>query len=470
MRIHKSAPALALLVAIGTTAAVVPAAAPAAAAPGASSAAVWSVPAALERAAHPLRTAEPQGSLGDLRPLGRMTGDAEVVGLGEATHGSHDFFALKHRVFRYLVEEQGFRTFALETGWSGGLRLNDYVLHGRGNLQQIMDEEFQNTYAVWNNAEYRGLLQWMRAYNIEHPGDPVQFMGDDNAFAGPELYDRVNAYAAATHPAQAPRIAELYRELRPTTDADTYITAYLARPLAERKALAERSAEALGLLEQQPSGRPVADGDDAYTWAVQHATAIDQMTKLFAYDYDDPQGVAAGMRYRDSVMAENVLWWQRKTGDKVLLSAHNGHVTLRSYTPDTHPKSQGSFLRDALGGRYVSIGTTFDRGSFNATGDDGTVRPFTLGPAEPGSTEATMDRVHYRDYLVDLRNVGPAGRGWLTTPHPTRSIGSAYSDPAGAQAQLALAESYDLAIHLHEVAAARLRTPAQDRSATRPGF
>jgi erythromycin esterase len=124
------------------------------------------VVAALDRAAHPLRTVEPGGDTRDLRPLDRMIGDARVVGLGEATHNSHDFFALKDRVFRHLVEKEGFRTFALEAPWSTGVRLDDYVVHGKGDPARIMREEFQRDYLWWNNAEYLKLLQWMRAYNV----------------------------------------------------------------------------------------------------------------------------------------------------------------------------------------------------------------------------------------------------------------------------------------------------------------
>ena len=57
----------------------------------------------LGRDAHALRSTEPYGDLRDLRPLGAMVADAAVVGLGEATHSSREFFTMKHRVFRYLV-------------------------------------------------------------------------------------------------------------------------------------------------------------------------------------------------------------------------------------------------------------------------------------------------------------------------------------------------------------------------------
>lgn len=439
-RTHGSALA-ALLLSLGTVVAAAP-----------PSAAQSPVP-ALERGAHPLRTTDPRGNLDDLRPVGRMVKDARVVGLGEATHSSHEFFAMKHRVFRYLVEEKGFRSFALEGSWSTGLRLNDYVLHGKGDPRRIMREEFQSNYSWWNNSEYLNLLQWMRSYNRLHPHDPVQFMCDDFGYAGPELYDKVTAYVARANPSLLPRFAELYRGLRPTTTVEAHLSAYQKLPPAERKEIAHRTGRALDLLKRQ---RPGAGPDgEAYAWAVQHATAIDQTARGYAFDFDDPRQSAAAMRYRDAVMADNVAWWQQHTGDKVMLSAHDAHVALQSPDPEHYPKMQGSFLRDKLGTRYVSISTTFDRGSFHATGDDGKVRTYTVGPAKPGSNEYTLDRVRHRDYVLDLRTAPPAARAWLATARPTKNIGTAYPGP-GVEYPIALGRSHDILVHLHRVGAARL--------------
>ncbi|MEV0537861.1 erythromycin esterase family protein [Kitasatospora sp. NPDC050463] len=459
----------ALLVPLGATLVVAPAASAAAtpASAAASSFADAAAPAgpeegaagafrspeaALGRVAHPLRTTDPSGALADLRPFGRMVGEARVVGLGEATHGSHEFFTVKHRVFRYLVEEKGFRAFALEAPWSSGLRLDAYLLRGEGDVEQIMDEEFRGTYRWWNNAEYRGLLQWMRAYNVEHPKDPVRFVGDDGGFAGVELYDKVNAYAAEARPELAPRLAELYRGLRPATDAETYVNDYLAKPAAERRELAERTGRAVELLQQRPGTGADAD---AYAWALQHATAIHQMTTLYAFDLDDPRGITDAMRYRDLTMAQNVAWWQRQTGDKIVLAAHNSHVALRTYAPASHPKVQGEFLREEIGDGYLSVGLTFDHGSFNAFGPDGGVHRFTVGPAAPGTAEHTLDRVRYRDYVVDLRNTPTAARTWLATPHTVKNIGAAYPGIADTP-QIALTQSHDIVIHLHQIEAAHM--------------
>ncbi|WP_371563779.1 erythromycin esterase family protein [Streptomyces canus] len=424
---------LTLLITLGT---VVPAAATRAPTP--------SVVEALDRTAHPLRTVEPGGDTRDLRPLDRMIADAEVVGVGEATHGSHDFFALKDRLFRHLVEKKGFRTFALEAPWSTGLRLDDYVVHGKGDPRRIMREEFQRDYLWWNNTDYLRLVEWMRAYNVRHPTDPVRFIGDDTAWTGPEVYDTVVARVAAADPASGERLNGLYRGLRPTVPTGTYIEAYLGKPYAERREMAERTGEALELVRR-------VGADDR---TVQDATAIDRTARQYAFDFEEPGQIAEAMRYRDQAMAANVLWWQRHSGTRVLLSAHDAHVGYESYDPAS-PKMQGAFLRDGLGASYVNIGMTFDRGSFNATDQDETaVRRWTVGPAALGSNERTLDRVRYRDYALDLRTVGSPARTWLRRARPTYQIGTAYPDGPH---DVALARTHDILIHLHRVEAARLR-------------
>jgi len=443
---HRTGLILTLLIGLGAVAAGTPDAT--AAAPPTPSASP--VVAVLDRSAHPLRTVEPGGDTGDLRPLDRMIGGATVVGLGEATHSSHDFFALKDRVFRHLVEKKGFRTFALEGAWSTGLRLNDYVLYGKGDPRRIFREEFQRDYLWWNNTDYLRLVEWMRAYNVRHPGDPVRFMGDDIGWAGPELYDSITAQVAHAHPELSTRLAELYRGLRPTVPAGTYIQQYLDKPYAERQEMAERTGRALELLKRQAPGKDRA----AYDWAVQNAAVVDQVARQYDFDFDRPAQIAAAMRYRDETMAANVVWWQRHTGTEVLLSAHDAHIGYVPSDPVNYPKMQGAFLHDSLGSGYVNVGLTFDRGSFNATGPDDAIHRWALGPAGPGSNERTLDQVRFTDYLVDLRTVGSPARAWLDKARPTRSIGTAYpEDPE----DIALARSYDVLVHLHRVTAARLR-------------
>ncbi|KNB50673.1 erythromycin esterase family protein [Streptomyces caatingaensis] len=465
MKQRRLTAALTLLLSLGATAPALaaPATAPAPA-PAAGSAARTGeraddrVVRAVERAAHPLRSTDPSAPDDDLRALDRMIGDARVVGIGEATHNSRDFFTLKQRAFRHLVRDRGFRTYALEAPWSTGLRLNDYVLHGKGDPRRIMREEFQDAYLFWNTREYLSLLTWMRSWNRAHPDDPVRFMGNDVSWAGPELYDRVLDHVRTTDPAALPRLAELYRGLRPDAPTGPYMRAYLTKPPAERRAMAERADRALELVRSLRPGRGRAAAE-AQRWAVQNARVVQQSARQYAFDLTAEKDIAAAMRFRDRTMAANTAWWQEETGTKVLLSAHNGHVQYETDDPAHYPRTQGAYLRDHYGPRYVNVGLTFGRGSFNAVGADDAmldrnVRRVTVGPDAPGSNGATLDRAHVgagAGYLLDLRTAPAPARDWLRQARPTRNIGTAYPWPEG---QVALARSFDVLIHLHRVEAA----------------
>ncbi|WP_409056748.1 erythromycin esterase family protein [Streptomyces sp. SYP-A7185] len=398
---------------------------------------------ALERAAHPLRATGPGGSARDLRPMGRMIGDASVVGLGEATHGSHEFFTMKDRVFRYLVEEKGFTTFAQEVSWTTGLRFDAYVRTGKGNVRELVHRELAKT--PWDTEEYVDLLTWMRAYNEKHPDRPVRFLGDDLNYPelGHELFDGVEDHVRAHEPGLLPRITELYAPIRRLADGD----AYMARPLEERRKLADGAREALKLLKGlQPASR-----DREFATVLHHARSVSQTATIYAFPLDTPEGAKDAMLYRDRLMAENTAWWQRQTGEKVLLSAHNAHVGYESYDP-RYPKMQGAFLRDRLGARYVSIGFTFDQGSFMAqSAGSETWKPRSVGAAAPGMNEYTLDKVGHEDYFLDLRTAPAPARTWLRKGRPTQSIGTAYPDGPHT---IRLAPTHDILVHLHRVTAA----------------
>ncbi|WP_308307677.1 erythromycin esterase family protein [Streptomyces sp. ISL-10] len=330
------------------------------------------------------------------------------------------------------------------------MRLNDYVLHGKGDPGTIMREEFQESYLIWHTREYLGLIRWMRQYNLRHPHRPVQFMGNDLAYAGPRLFDEVTGYVGEHYPRLLPEFERLYQASRPTGSVHDAIKRYLFRPLPERKAMAEDVRRALALLERQ---RPGPDRE-RHAWVVQHARAIAQTGTEFSYDLFDPAQVGAAMRYRDQVMAENTVWWQRHTGHRVLVSAHNGHVRLVTTSPEQYPKVQGTFLREMVGDAYVSVGFTFGRGSFNAldtTDPAEPLRTFSVGAPEPGSNEDTLRRVARKDYYLDMRTAPRAAREWLGVTRPTRDIGNAW--PAEPE-PVRLVTSYDLLVHLHRVAAA----------------
>jgi len=131
----------------------------------------------LSEQAIPLSTTDPQASLDDLEPLRELFGDARIVALGEQTHGTTEFFEMKHRLFRFLVEEMGFRVLVFEADWFSLQELNACLQPGGPPIE----EAFQSLgYRVLQTNEVMALLRWIRSFNEAEPGDhPVQIAGAD---------------------------------------------------------------------------------------------------------------------------------------------------------------------------------------------------------------------------------------------------------------------------------------------------
>jgi erythromycin esterase-like protein len=111
----------------------------------------------------PLNTIDPSKALSDLAPLGKLLKGVQIVGIGEATHGTSEFCTMKHRMFRYLVEQQGFTVFGLEASMPDCLLMDDYVLTGKGDPKTAV---FAQGFWTWSNQEMLDLILWMRQYNV----------------------------------------------------------------------------------------------------------------------------------------------------------------------------------------------------------------------------------------------------------------------------------------------------------------
>ena len=107
-------------------------------------------------------TDAPDGRLDDLLPLIDMVGDARVIGLGECTHGSREFHRLKHRIVRLLAAELSVSAIVFEANLAGVIRVNEYVLEGRGDPAEVLSRHLD-----WDvgTEEMVGLLRWLWRHN-----------------------------------------------------------------------------------------------------------------------------------------------------------------------------------------------------------------------------------------------------------------------------------------------------------------
>src|SRR5262245_16406774 len=113
----------------------------------------------------------------DLQPLKRIFKNVRIVGLGEETHGTREFFQFKHRMLEFLVKEAGFRVFAIEASYSACQNINDYVMGKMDDGKKALDSQ---GFWTWNTEEVRAMMDWMRAYNASVTGDrKIKFVGFD---------------------------------------------------------------------------------------------------------------------------------------------------------------------------------------------------------------------------------------------------------------------------------------------------
>ncbi len=126
---------------------------------------------------HAVRIETPEAGHGfaDLQPFKKMIGDARIVSLGEATHGSREFFQLKHRMLEFLATDMGFTIFSIEANMPEAYRLNDFVLNGTGDPAKLLKGMY---FWTWDTQEVLDMILWMREFNKSGKGR-VEFTGFD---------------------------------------------------------------------------------------------------------------------------------------------------------------------------------------------------------------------------------------------------------------------------------------------------
>ncbi|HYO46562.1 MAG TPA: erythromycin esterase family protein, partial [Gemmatimonadota bacterium] len=392
----------------------------------------------------PLRTVEAGHGFEDMQPLKEIVGNARVVALGEATHGSREFFQLKHRMLEFLVSEMGFTVFAIEATMPEAFDINEYVLTGDGDPAKALAGLY---FWTWNTEEVLDLIEWMREYNADpRHSRKVKFYGFDVQSA-PRAVRVTLDYLRLVDPVEA-RAAE--RQL-----------AVLANPYTEEKFVTlsqeerESAASTVRAVLRRFDDRRVeyVSRTDSTAWALarQHARIAAQNIEI-KFRFETPNGFLA----RDSVMAENVRWILDHEGPeaKVVIWAHNGHVS-------TGPGWMGAHLREALGTDMVVFGFAFNQGSFQAIEMPmplmGGLRSFTLSPAPDGSLDGMLAAAGLRLAAIDLRKLpsdGPVAE-WWSVPHQTRSIGSGYSREFGFWASQNVNQLYDALLFVESTTSAR---------------
>lgn len=395
----------------------------------------------LRQNALPLRTTETGGTQTDLAPLQHLAGSARIVGLGEATHGTHEFFTLKARLAEFLISTMGFRTFVMENDWGRSQAIDAYINGGAGDLAQLME---QGLFVSWQTREYRSLLAWMRAYNASPlHATKIHFRGMDLQDLSQYEFATVEQYLQTVDARQMVAARRLYAPLRMlSTDA------FAGLPVATRQRFLQQAQQVYDLVQANRWRSLTRSSADRFACALQNARLIVEYATYHTYR-TEAQGLA---RYyqRDLFLAENVAWLlahESAGQSKLLVWAHDTHVANDSWYDSVTGRNMGGELRARYGSAYVALGTTLYQGAFRTyTSQQRTTQ--SIGPVSPASYNAMLGRGGLPLYLLPLDHLPPGPlRNWAGRSATLLSYGLGGEDLS---APVLLSQSFDALLHVQQ--------------------
>jgi erythromycin esterase len=362
----------------------------------------------------PLTTAEAGHGFDDMQPLKKVIGNARIVSLGEATHGTREFFQLKHRMLEFLASEMGFTIFSIEASMPEAFRLNDYVLEGKGDPAKLLKGMY---FWTWDTEEVLDMILWMREFNASGKGR-VEFTGFDmqtptvalqNAGRFVVRYEMTYSGTMQELSSSVLRVSASLHEASPSATSPPADAA----TLADGRTVIARVQDAMAHLEAGRADYRTAGATDYdIDWAIQNLRIARQSLQNLTNDVG-----------RDRSMADNVKWiLDHRPNAKIVLWAHNLHVAAGG---GMMSEMMGEALRGMFGKEMVVFGFAFNQGSFRAVPTNGPLKNFTVPPLPPDSLDATLASASIPMFAIDLRQA-PA---WFQTPRVSREIGSVY--PAG---------------------------------------
>ncbi len=369
------------------------------------------------------------GAADDHDRLLALIGDARVVLLGEASHGTHEFYRQRALITKRLIDECGFDAVAVEGDWPDAHRVTRFVQGANedADAEQALRGFQRFPTWMWRNADVLDFVGWLRARHDEGK-PPVGFFGLDlyslyRSIAGViEYLDRIDPDAGR-------RARERYACLEQFGESQRYGQA-VATGLSEAC-----DREALGqLIDLQRTGdaylrRDGIAAEDEQFYAEQNARLVVGAERYYRSMFAAP---AASWNLRDKHMAETLERLighldRRSLRSRVVVWAHNSHVgdARRTEMSRRGELNLGQLVRQRYGDDAFLVGfTTFTGTVSAASGWGAPVERKRVRPALAGSYESLFHAAAIPDFMLPLRGGAPAAA--LEQPLLERAIGVIY--------------------------------------------
>ena len=414
---------------------------------------------AVRDAARPL-----SGPAHDYDPLADLVGDARLVLLGEASHGTHEFYRERARITRRLIEEKGFTAVAAEADWPDAYRVNRYVRAASGDVdarEALVDfRRFPNW--MWRNTDVVEFVEWLRAHNDGRPrGAPkVGFYGLD-LYSLRASMEAVLRYLDRIDPEAANRARARYACFDQFSD-NTQVYGFLTGTGVTKSCEEEVVAELVDLRRRAAADarRDGHESEDDRFNAEQNARVVKNAEAYYRSVFLEE---VSSWNVRDRHMIETLeallAHLGRQVGRaKIAVWAHNSHLGDARATEMSRrgELNVGQLVRERYGDDAVLVGFTTHHGSVTAASDwDGPAERKRVRPALPDSYEATFHDTRLANFLLAWRGHDGAREG-LLAPALERAIGVIYrpdTERASHYFYARLSLQFDAVMHFDETRA-----------------
>ena len=382
-----------------------------------------------QRLAHRIRKASESFDdidTADIEPLIERIGDARVVMIGEASHGTSEFYRMRARITRALIEQAGFNVVAIEADWPDTSMLDRFVRGWDG--QRLVESPFSRFPTwMWRNREMLAFVNWLAEYN-QGRGDPHR----KTSIHGLDLYSLYNSiytvleYLDRVDPAAADRARQRYACFSPwEKDPATYGRAAVA---GEREDCEDEVVTTLlDLLERRLEYR-TADGEALFD-TEQNARVVKNAERYYRVMY---YGSRESWNLRDRHMFSTLELVLRHRGDdaRAVVWAHNSHVGNAAAT-EMGMRGEiniGQLARETWRNQAYLIGFGTDHGTVAAASNwDEPMQVMDVRPSHTESYEKIFHQVAEDRFLLPLRECGDeALQHELSSPRLERAIGVIY--------------------------------------------
>ena len=398
----------------------------------------------------------------DYDSLLARVGNARLCLLGEATHGTHEFYKERAEITKRLIKEKGYTAVAVEADWPDAFRVNRYVrgLSDDKNADEALSGFKRFPTWMWRNTVIIDFVEWLRDYNASLPPNAPAA-----GFYGLDLYslyasiEAVLGYLEKIDPEAAKRARYRYscfEHFSEDTQAYGYAATFGLTDSCERDVIAQ-------LMEIRRRAAEYANRDgrlaqDEFFFAEQNARLVLNAERYYRTMF---QGRVESWNLRDRHMADTldalINHLSSQGPAKVAVWEHNSHLgdARATYMARYGELNVGQLVRERYAGDAVLVGFTTYTGTVTAASDwDGPAERKRVRPALENSYEDLFHQQAIANFLIDLKP-GPASLV-LRQPRLERAIGVIYLPDTERQSHYfdaRLAEQFDVVIHFDETQA-----------------